>query len=420
MLAALVAAALLLARFHQTRQLRDLLLLAALSVAALTDFAFNAMPAYGYQTSVYGAGARMALAVLIAVSLAATALVPAHQVVAGRRRLGRVVALAALCWVAFGELIDLLVGPVRAEGSGGGVAMVPRVTAVIAFALLIFAAVSFAARREQEDRDAGLLGVAALLMAGVQLSRLALSVVPAEWVMPDDALRLGFYCVMLIVGVQLYRRSREEMEHDAVIAERLRIARDLHDGLAQDLAFIAAHSERLARAYGAEHPLTVAARRALAAARGEIVDLAGSGAESVTGALEVLAAEFEARFGVKVSVTGRDGDVECSESDRPELVRIAREAIANAVHHGGARHVEVTLGSRHGGQLLRVSDDGRGFGSAVGSGTGGTGLGLRTMRDRASRLGAAITIGGDEPGGTWIEVASLREGARSRRARSSG
>ena len=60
----------------------------------------------------------------------------------------------------------------------------------------------------------------------------------------------------------------------AVAGERERIARDLHDGLAQDLAFIVNYGQGLTSEFGPEHPVSIAARRALAAARGAIADLA--------------------------------------------------------------------------------------------------------------------------------------------------
>ena len=211
----------------------------------------------------------------------------------------------------------------------------------------------------------------------------------------------------------MYRRSQDQVARDAVSAERLRIARDLHDGLAQDLAFIAAHSERLAREFGADHPLAIAATRALAASRGQIVDLEASQASSTEAALREVAAEMSARLGVNVAVTvdgGRRTRSAASTSAR-ELVRIAREAIANAVRHGGARNVTVRLGSRRVDLLLRVSDDGCGFGRA-GQDTAGTGLGMRTMRDRARLLGAQVRAGRGERGGAMIDVVS---GSRSDR-----
>jgi signal transduction histidine kinase len=202
----------------------------------------------------------------------------------------------------------------------------------------------------------------------------------------------------------MYRRSQDQFARDAVSAERMRIARDLHDGLAQDLAFIAAHSERLAREFGADHPLAIAATRALAASRGQIVDLEASHASSTEAALREVAGELSSRFNVNVKVVV-DGAVntERGEHERTELVRIAREAIANAVRHGGARNVTVRLGSRRDDLLLRVSDDGCGFGGAA-QDTAGTGLGMRTMRARAKSVGGRLVTRTHESGGAEIEV----------------
>jgi signal transduction histidine kinase len=202
-----------------------------------------------------------------------------------------------------------------------------------------------------------------------------------------------------------------------VSAERLRIARDLHDGLAQDLAFIAAHSERLAREFGADHPLAIAATRALAASRGQIVDLEASHASSTEAALREVAGEFSARFGVKVTVSVPAGvapRAEPSEHERSELVRIAREAVANAIRHGGAHNVTIRLGSRRDDLLLRISDDGCGFSGSAGGKTAGTGLGLRTMRERAGHLGAHLRTRRGEGGGTEIEVVPLPGAAAAR------
>jgi signal transduction histidine kinase len=117
-----------------------------------------------------------------------------------------------------------------------------------------------------------------------------------------------------------------------------------------------------------------------------------------------VASEFSSRHGVNVSVVV-DGAVssERSEHERSELVRIAREAIANAVRHGGAHNVTVRLGSRRDDLLLRVSDDGCGFGGA-GKDTAGTGLGMRTMRARARSVGGQLVARGGESGGAEIEV----------------
>jgi signal transduction histidine kinase len=415
-LSALVSAVLLYAHFRQTRLLRDLLLLAALTTVALTDFVFNALPAYHYETGIYGAGARMALTLLISGIFVAAAFVPGEQKVAGGRRLVTIAVPAAIYWVALGELVDLVVGPVRSYGPSGDFAPLSIVMAVGAFVLLVISAGGFAWLRERSDAEAGLLATAAVLMAGAQLSKLAVPIRPADWVLPVDVLRIAVYALLLVASLRLYRRSQAQKARDALSAERQRIARDLHDGLAQDLAFIAAHSERLAKDYGDEHPLTIAASRALAASRGKIVDLEASSAPTTEAALREVAAELSARFGVRVTVKvdGPDGVSHCdrSERERRELVRIAREAIANAARHGGATHVTVILGSRDDDLLLRVTDDGCGFGAAT-SDTAGTGLGMRTMRERAARLGARVRTNHAEHGGAKIDVVAAPGSARS-------
>jgi signal transduction histidine kinase len=403
-LSALVSAVLLLAHFRQTRLVRDLLLLAALATVALTDFIFNALPAYHYQTGIYGAGARMALTILIAGIFVAVAFAPGDREVQAGRRLAAIAVPAAFYWVALGELVDLIAGPVREQGPSGAYGPLATTVSVICCLVLLISAAGFAMRRRDGDRSAGLLAAAAVCMAGAQLGKLGLGVAPPDWVTPSDTLRVAGYGLLLAAAVGMYRRSQDQVARDAVNAERLRIARDLHDGLAQDLAFIAAHSERLAREFGADHPLALAATRALAASRGQIVDLEASEASSTESALREVAGEMAVRHGINVNVVVDGGvNTERSEHERRELVRIAREAIANAVRHGGARNVTVRLGSRRDDLLLRVSDDGCGFGAA-GKDTAGTGLGMRTMGARARSVGGRLVARSCEGGGAEVDV----------------
>ena len=118
-LSALVSVVLLLVHFRLRRLLRDLLLLTALATVALTDFILNTLPAYGHQTGIYGAGARMALTILIAGIFVAAAFVSDDREVQASRRLAAIAVTAAFCWVALGELVDIVVGPVRAQGPSG-------------------------------------------------------------------------------------------------------------------------------------------------------------------------------------------------------------------------------------------------------------------------------------------------------------
>ena len=97
---------------------------------------------------------------------------------------------------------------------------------------------------------------------------------------------------------------------------------------------IAAYEPRLTQDYGAEHPVTVAARRALSAARGSIIDLSASREPTAADALRAVAAELARRHGVRIEADA--GDESLAGDEREAVVRIAREAIVNAVRHGGA------------------------------------------------------------------------------------
>lgn len=84
---------------------------------------------------------------------------------------------------------------------------------------------------------------------------------------------------------------------------------------------------------------------------------------------------------------------------REQLVRIAREAVANAVRHAGTDRVRVEL-SAHDGLRLRVEDDGRGFDTERPQ----QGHGLVSMRERASMLGASFSVSSRRDSGTVVEV----------------
>jgi signal transduction histidine kinase len=200
--------------------------------------------------------------------------------------------------------------------------------------------------------------------------------------------------------VDLLRAEREA----AAARERRRLARDLHDGIAQDLAFIAAYGDRLAGHLGATDPLVLASRRALMATRGAIVDLSGRSTASVGDALRAVSDELSARHPVKIAVEADGVDVRGDQ--REHVVRIAREAMVNAIKHGAA-HTIVTRLSAEGHQLsLVVEDDGLGLDPDApdAEDRDHAGHGLRTMRERATAMGGQLTIRRRAEGGTAVEV----------------
>jgi signal transduction histidine kinase len=250
-----------------------------------------------------------------------------------------------------------------------------------------------------------LFGLTLAAVAGVGLQLLLLPAVPTGWVSPAEAMRLIASGLLLTLAVRVNRTTQRSVVAAMLAAERLRIARDLHDGLAQDLAFISAHGERMARELDGEHPVAIAARRALAVSRGLAVDLAASGEGTAMHALRSVANEIESRYHVQIEVGSLDdgtrAGAQLAPDDRHEVVRIAREAMINAVTHGGARHVWVGLGAKVPGQLLlRVLDDGSGIDPSLSS----SGLGMRTMKQRARQLNAQLFARRRRGGGTEIEL----------------
>lgn len=210
---------------------------------------------------------------------------------------------------------------------------------------------------------------------------------------------------MLAVALRRHAGMREAVAAGALNEERRRLARDLHDGLAQDLAFIAVYAQGLEPDLGSQHPLVIAARRALDASRGLMADLAARSAPTTAAALALVADELGRRFGVRVEVrsapvTALTGRADLGPSEREEIVMIAREAIVNAITHGHAQRIDVTLDLEGKRPLLLVSDDGGGVTSSTRQG----GFGLPTMRARAESLGGRLLMRHGAGGGTELEV----------------
>ena len=153
---------------------------------------------------------------------------------------------------------------------------------------------------------------ACYLLAIAPLQAVAEPLPSANWVTLAEPFRILAFGLLFVAAIRLYGGRRAAQ--DAVSAERIRIANDLHDGLAQDLAFIVAYADRLERKFGEAHVLVLAARRALAASRGTIVDLEASQAPSTAAALREVAAELEARFGAEITVR-----VHTSTAEKPSV-----------------------------------------------------------------------------------------------------
>ncbi|MFC7876560.1 sensor histidine kinase [Isoptericola sp. NPDC057391] len=234
--------------------------------------------------------------------------------------------------------------------------------------------------------------------------------------------------VALGVAVRLAREARErtalvreltaEQEAHAaqerLQAERLRIARDLHDTVGHHLSVVALHAGVADEAVGRDDD---AARDALArvreAASGTLdelratvkvlrsptPDVAPRGALGLAG-LDTLVAPVRAA-GVEVEVRDDVAPGSLSDTIDAAAYRIAQEALTNVLRHADARRVRVEAAVDGGRLRLAVTDDGRGAGPSPGTGTG-----LAGMRERAGLLGGTLTAG-DLPAGGFAVVADL-------------
>ena len=404
--AALSSAGLLRANLQQSGEASDALLLCAVIAVALTDFIYRTGPALSPAVMRESQdGFRPGLELVVSFAFAAAAFAPIRTVARPTPSFLKSGLTAAALALALGLLAEWLAGSSAPTHETALVAHRVAVSSQIGAAgILIVAATAFVAHSRRDRPDGFLLGGACVLFAGAALRYIQSPTVATDWVTPNDWLRLGAYALLLQAAYRRYARTRHRTLDAAVSCERERIARDLHDGLAQDLACIATEGQRLETGVGPEHPLMIATRRALDASRGAITDLWASTAPSTEAALRLIADELEHRFDVEIAVrmetsTQRRCDDQLTSADREHVVRIVREAIVNAVLHGIARHVDVEVLNRGEELLVRVSDDGHGIGDALCQG-----FGWRTMRARADSLGGELSAHRRADGGTALEL----------------
>jgi signal transduction histidine kinase len=403
----LSAASLLRTQFAASRRLRDLLLVCVTLALGLTSLCLNALPAaLNVRGGGYLAGAGVVGQLLVAGIFAAAAAAPIEKVVARPEhpiRIGLLLGLTPLAAAASGGLLLHALGVHLGAHTGvsGEAVLIVLVTGTMGF--LAYAATTLARENVgRPDSVLSLLAIAALLLAGASLCHLTMRGLPSGEVGVGTAMRVLAAGLLLCAAFVLERRVRSRATRAAALAERRRVARDLHDGIAQDLAFIAAHGEQFAAEMGEEHPVVVAARRALAVSRSTISDLSDPAGATTSEALDAVAHELRDRFDVAIAVHTQIDDP-LPSGVREHLSRIAREAIANAARHGQARNVLVSLRQADGGVALRVVDDGCGI--AVGErGATPEGFGLRSMRERAGAMGGQLTVRRAPQGGTELEV----------------
>lgn len=229
---------------------------------------------------------------------------------------------------------------------------------------------------------------------------------------PED-LRLlytvGDLMGMAVERIRLYNRSMQM----GVIEERNRLAREIHDTLAQGLSAVALHLESAdvlletgvepERVQQAVQQALKMTRANLEEARRSVLDLRAAPLEGrpLTEALEELARDRSEPDGLEVHFTEAGGSRPLPVRIETGLYRIAQEALNNVVQHAQAEHAEVQLVSTPDEVRLVISDDGRGFDPE----TAPQGrFGLVGLSERARLLGAALRLETSPGEGTRVEV----------------
>ena len=416
-LISLLAAQLILGRYVRSTELGDLLLGAALTVIAFGTLALSAVPAIldDEQGPIATWGA-LIVRTIGAALLGFAAWTPPrpirHPLRAARVTVvggGAAVLVVVLAVAAAGELLPSgLPSGISPEGSGrsrldGEAAMLGLQLASMLF--FAAAAVGFARRADATgDRLIHWLAIAAALAAFSRVNYLVDPSLGTAWFFTGDVLRLLFFAALLAAGLEELRWAQRRLAEAAVLQERQRIARDLHDGVAQDLAFILQQARAMRRNMGLVpgiERVIAAGQRALDESREAVATLARPPSQPLAQALAETAREAAEREGTTVD-TDLVAGVAVPGPTQEAMVRVLREAVINAARHGGARCIRVQL--REEPKLcLSVSDDGRGFDVADAAAAPGH-HGLRGMAERVHGIGGELSIDSEPGHGTRVRV----------------
>ena len=392
----------------------DLILAASLVLLSATNLFFSLIPAIvDEQPGPFATWAPVVGRFLGAAGFAAAALVADGRIAKPRQALIRAflavaatIILIAIAAAVFADNLPQGVDPDLSPENSDRPLIVGHevVLGVQLVALFLYAAATFGfVQRAERERDGLLLWVAisTALSAIARLNYFLFPSLYSEWVYVGDVLRLAAY-VALLIGVSRELLTYQRRAADAaVFEERRRLARELHDGLAQELAFLRSEGARLT---GTSDPavmrMATAAERALGEARMAISALTTPVNEPLDVTLRRAAEGVATRMGARVEVTS-EGDAEVPTAARQSIERIVREAVGNAVRHGQAEFVRVEIEAD---ETLRVTvtDDGRGF--DMSRNRRADAFGLISMRERAEALDGEFSISSEPGQGCTVKI----------------
>ena len=203
----------------------------------------------------------------------------------------------------------------------------------------------------------------------------------------------------------------EALSNSAVVGERNRLAREIHDTLVQEFAGILLHIEA---ANGSDEAVNLSeclarvkelAKCGLEDARRMLLGLRPKSLEgaNLADALKQLAERFSRDCGIQCSFNVRGRPRSLAEEIDNELYRVSQEALCNVRKHSRAGCVSILVNYSAGAVTLVIKDNGLGFAMKQPQ-AGANGFGLPTMRDRASRLGGRMDIHTGQGTGTELTM----------------
>jgi signal transduction histidine kinase len=393
-------------RFGVEGRRLDLLLSSGFFVAGLSILAFSVAPVLGGQPLHRAEGWAGVVGRLFAWSLVAAAPFARGRSKSGQGMLGTTTLACAiallLVWTFFRSAVHDL--PPLAPLAGDQTP--PLLTGSLAAQALLnlLAVIGFGRRfgRQGEDLDRW-LALGATLMLFASLHDMFTPLLGSDFVSQGDFLRLIAYGVLLVGA---WRAIRFAEFGRAVAEERARVAREIHDGLAQYLFAVATHATMLEHADESTRDETIANLKQAAAAAQQEARFAVLALSSASGT-----APFDAALRRYVDFLTADGELEVeldidpavrlAPDEQIELFRIVQEGLANVRKHANAQVAEVVIGAGvDGTRFVTITDDGDGFDG----GETDAGQGLRNIRSRAESIDGGFSLSSRPGLGTALQV----------------
>ena len=409
---AAVVAYLFFGRFQLLRRQRDLALAIAFTTFVLLNLVLSAFPTAASGTARPTAAWGGLMLRIVAAGLLLAATVSGEEEARTQWLLrraaiafGAAAAAALLAVTIIGRPIDEILTP--AESAVPHLVGHPLFLAshLVAMALLLTAAWRFDRRAgEEDDHLLPWLGAFAVLLGLARLNYFLFPSLYPRFVHVGDFLRLTGYLVLLVAAAGEINRYWQSVARSAAVEERRRLARDLHDGLAQELAFIKAHTSHpggVALRPEEMEMVAEAADRALIESRRAIraLNAPGHGAleQHVVEAARLGAADTDASVTVALAA-----GLAVPHGAEEDIVWIVREAVAVAARHRRAATVRVGVEDAPQGVRITIEDDG---GRAPQGRDEHTGPGIvDSIRRRDEGLGGIVRVTAAADAGTTLDV----------------